>query len=72
MLLYVRTGTLKLLHPYMPFITEEVYGYLPGAEEMCIRDSASGVRCADRIRTSTGISSDLSFSTAFLLSLIHI
>ena len=28
---------------------------------------ASGVRCADRIRTSTGISSDLSFSTAFLI-----
>ena len=35
-LLYVLTGMLKLLHPYMPFITEEVYGYLPGVEGMLI------------------------------------
>ena len=35
-LLYVLTGLLKLLHPYMPFITEEVYGYLPGVEGMLI------------------------------------
>ena len=36
-LLYVLTGMLKLLHPYMPFITEEVYGYLPGVEGMLIQ-----------------------------------
>ena len=31
-LLYVLEGLLKLLHPFMPFLTEQVYKYLPGAE----------------------------------------
>lgn len=35
-LCYVLTGILKLLHPYMPFITEEVYGHLPGVDGMLI------------------------------------
>ena len=35
-LLHVLTGILKLLHPYIPFITEELYSYLPGAEGMLI------------------------------------
>jgi valyl-tRNA synthetase len=35
-LLYVLTGMLKLLHPYMPFITEEVYSYLPNVDGMLI------------------------------------
>ncbi|MGI5884098.1 MAG: valine--tRNA ligase [Candidatus Spyradocola sp.] len=26
---YVLTNTLKLLHPFMPFVTEEIYSYLP-------------------------------------------
>ena len=35
-LLYVLEGLLKLLHPFMPFLTEEVYQYLPGKEGMLI------------------------------------
>ncbi len=31
-LLYVLEGLLKLLHPFMPFLTEQVYKHLPGAE----------------------------------------
>ena len=31
-LLHVLTGLLKLLHPFMPFLTDAVYRYLPGAE----------------------------------------
>ena len=34
-LLYVLTNILKLLHPFMPFVTEEIYGMLP------IKDSES-------------------------------
>lgn len=32
-LLYSLDKILKLLHPYMPFITEEIYSYLPYSEE---------------------------------------
>ena len=35
-LYYVLLGTLKLLAPYIPFVTEEVYSYLPGVEGMLI------------------------------------
>lgn len=38
-LVYVLNGILKLLHPYMPFITEEIYGALPGAGESIMIDS---------------------------------
>jgi valyl-tRNA synthetase len=35
-LLYVLEGLIKLLHPFMPFLTEEIYQHLPGAEGMLI------------------------------------
>ena len=38
-LLHVLTGMIKLLHPYIPFITEELYSYLPGVEGMLITSS---------------------------------
>ena len=31
-LTYVLTGTLKLLHPFMPFITDEIFRHMPGTE----------------------------------------
>ncbi len=36
-LVYALTVCLKLLHPFMPFLTEEIYGYLPGAEGRLIK-----------------------------------
>ncbi|MBR2743630.1 MAG: valine--tRNA ligase [Clostridia bacterium] len=35
-LLYVLTNILKLLHPFMPFITEEIFSALPRDEEVII------------------------------------
>ena len=46
-LLHVLTGILKLLHPYIPFITEELYGYLPNSEGMLI--TASWPECEERL-----------------------
>ena len=30
---YILVNSLKLLHPFMPFITEEIFGYLPTGED---------------------------------------
>lgn len=35
-LVYLLSGALKLLHPFMPFITEEIYLALPGSAETII------------------------------------
>lgn len=39
-LCYVLTGILKMLHPFMPFVTEEIYGMLPIKDNESIMISA--------------------------------
>ena len=46
-LLHVLTQTLAIAHPMIPFVTEEIYRYIPGAEGLL---AAGGVLCEDTIR----------------------
>ena len=43
------TETLALAHPIIPFVTEEIYGYVPGAEGLL----AAGVGAAPRRRSTS-------------------
>lgn len=43
-LIYTLTASMKLLHPFMPFITEELYRNLPGSEETIMRSAWPTVR----------------------------
>lgn len=37
-LIYTLTNVIKLLHPFMPYITEEIYSYLPNKNDMLINE----------------------------------
>ena len=38
-LIYTLTNVIKLLHPFMPYITEEIYSYLPNINDMLINET---------------------------------
>ncbi|MDO5018266.1 MAG: valine--tRNA ligase [Lagierella massiliensis] len=38
-LIYVLENVIKLLHPFMPFITEEIYSIMPNRKDMLINES---------------------------------
>ncbi len=46
-LLHVLTQTLAIAHPMIPFVTEEIYRYIPGAEGLI---AAGGVLSEDAVR----------------------
>jgi len=46
-LLHVLTQTLAIAHPMIPFVTEEIYRYIPGAEGLL---AAGGVLSEDTVR----------------------
>ena len=50
-LLYVMQGSLKLLHPFMPFVTEELWSYIPRADR--------GNQCEDYLMVSPWPKEDL-------------
>ncbi|MDU1087688.1 MAG: valine--tRNA ligase, partial [Finegoldia magna] len=38
-LIHTLTNVIKLLHPFMPYITEEIYSYLPNKNDMLINET---------------------------------
>ena len=72
-LVYVLDKALKLLHPFMPFITEEIYQALPGSAETIMNEKWPGDEnmkvwaedCADFEKL-------MDYIKAVRLSLIHI
>jgi valyl-tRNA synthetase len=70
-LCYVLTGILKLLHPFMPFITEEIYGALPhgegDAESIMIASYPSACECRSFPKESEEISRVISAIKAIRL-----
>ena len=53
-LVYVLTNILKLLHPYMPFITEEIYQALPHTDESIMISSFPEYNAALEFATEEG------------------
>ena len=47
-LVTILTGIIKMLHPFMPFVTEEIYSALPHtAEALCIDKWPTAIACDD-------------------------
>ncbi len=56
-LLYVLEQTLALAHPFIPFVTEEIHSFVPGAEgDLAVSEYPRRARRADRRRRPSGTS----------------
>jgi valyl-tRNA synthetase len=64
-LVYLLRGFLKMLHPIMPFITEEIYQNLPGAGESIMVDDYPEYN-SDQVYPEAEEKADLFFSTIYL------
>ncbi|HWK16448.1 MAG TPA: valine--tRNA ligase [Solirubrobacteraceae bacterium] len=54
-LLHVLTETLALAHPIIPFVTEEIYGHIPGAEGLlAARTSRAGAEIDENAEQTLG------------------